>query len=114
VSTSGAGAAGGALWGGLIGLIFLMPFLGMAIGGAAGAAGGAATDYGIDDKFMKELGEKLPPAARPLRARPALDARQGPAADLAVRRRGRPHVAADRDRADAAGGADARAPRHRA
>jgi uncharacterized membrane protein len=60
VSTAGAGAAGGALWGGLIGLIFLMPFLGMAIGGAAGAAGGAATDYGIDDKFMKELGDKLP------------------------------------------------------
>jgi uncharacterized membrane protein len=61
VSTAGAGAAGGALWGGLIGLIFLMPFLGMAIGGAAGAAGGAATDYGIDDKFMKELGERMPP-----------------------------------------------------
>jgi len=60
VSTKGAGAAGGALWGGLIGLIFLMPFLGMAIGGAAGAAGGAATDYGIDDKFMKDLRERLP------------------------------------------------------
>jgi uncharacterized membrane protein len=33
----------------------------MAIGGAAGAAGGAATDFGIDDKFMKELGDKLQP-----------------------------------------------------
>jgi len=61
VSTTGAGAVGGALWGGLIGLIFLMPFVGMAIGGAAGAAGGAATDFGIDDKFMKELGDKLQP-----------------------------------------------------
>jgi uncharacterized membrane protein len=61
VSTTGAGAAGGALWGGLIGLIFLMPFMGMAIGAAAGAAGGAATDYGIDDRFMKELGDKLQP-----------------------------------------------------
>ena len=61
VSTTGAGAAGGALWGGLIGLIFLMPFMGMAIGAAAGAAGGAATDYGIDDKFMKDLGDKLQP-----------------------------------------------------
>ena len=60
VSTAGAGAAGGALWGGLIGLIFLMPLMGMAIGGAAGAAGGAMADYGIDDKFMKDLGEKLP------------------------------------------------------
>ena len=60
VSTTGAGAAGGALWGGLIGLIFLMPLMGMAIGGAAGAAGGALADYGIDDRFMKDLGDKLP------------------------------------------------------
>jgi uncharacterized membrane protein len=59
-SLAGAGAASGALWGGLIGLIFLMPLFGMAIGGAAGAAGGAMADYGIDDDFMKELGEKLP------------------------------------------------------
>jgi uncharacterized membrane protein len=60
-SPSGTGAAGGALWGGLIGLIFFMPLLGMAIGGATGAATGAATDVGVDDKFMKELGEKLQP-----------------------------------------------------
>src|SRR5688572_1806581 len=60
VSTTGAAATGGALWGGLIGLIFLAPLLGMAIGGAAGAAGGAMADYGIDDKFMKELGDKMP------------------------------------------------------
>jgi len=60
---AGAGAAGGALWGGLIGLIFLVPLMGMAIGAAAGAAGGAMTDYGIDDKFMKQLGEKLQPGA---------------------------------------------------
>jgi uncharacterized membrane protein len=59
-STAGAGAAGGALWGGLIGLIFLMPLFGMAIGAATGAAAGALNDYGVDDKFMKELGEKLP------------------------------------------------------
>jgi uncharacterized membrane protein len=58
---AGAGAASGALWGGLIGLIFLSPLLGMAIGGAAGAAGGAMVDYGVDDKFMKELGQKLSP-----------------------------------------------------
>jgi uncharacterized membrane protein len=60
-SPSGSGAAGGALWGGLIGLIFFMPLLGMAIGGATGAATGAMTDVGVDDKFMKELGEKLQP-----------------------------------------------------
>ena len=59
-SMAGAGAAGGALWGGLIGLIFLVPLFGMAIGAATGAAAGAMSDYGIDDDFMKDLGEKLP------------------------------------------------------
>jgi Protein of unknown function (DUF1269) len=54
-------AAGGALWGGLIGLIFLVALLGAAIGGATGAAAGAVTDVGVDDKFMKELGQKLQP-----------------------------------------------------
>jgi uncharacterized membrane protein len=58
-SLAGTGAASGALWGGLIGLIFFMPLLGMAIGGAAGAAGGALSDYGIDDNFMKDLGNEL-------------------------------------------------------
>ena len=62
-SMAGAGAASGALWGGLIGLIFLMPFFGMAIGAASGAAAGAMSDYGVDDKFMKELGEKLEPGS---------------------------------------------------
>ena len=32
----------------------------MAVGAASGAAGGALSDYGIDDNFMKELGNKLP------------------------------------------------------
>jgi uncharacterized membrane protein len=65
-SAAGVGAAGGALWGGLIGLIFLAPFVGMAIGAAAGAAGGAMSDYGVDDKFMKELGQRLEPGAAAL------------------------------------------------
>ena len=56
-SLAGAGAVGGALWGGLIGLIFLMPLFGMAIGAASGAAGGALADTGVDDKFMKDLGD---------------------------------------------------------
>jgi uncharacterized membrane protein len=60
VNPTGAGAAGGALWGGLIGLIFLAPLLGAAIGAAAGAASGAVTDLGIEDNFMKELGQSLP------------------------------------------------------
>ncbi len=58
-SPAAAGAAGGALWGGLIGLIFLVPLFGMAIGAATGAAAGAAPDVGVDDKFMKGLGERL-------------------------------------------------------
>jgi uncharacterized membrane protein len=59
-SMAGLGAASGALWGGLIGLIFFVPLFGLAIGAASGAAAGALTDTGIDDKFMKELGDKLP------------------------------------------------------
>ncbi len=62
-SLAGAGAVSGALWGGLIGLIFFMPLFGMAIGAASGAAAGAVSDYGVDDKFMKELGEKLDPGS---------------------------------------------------
>ena len=59
-SIAGLGAASGALWGGLIGLIFFVPLFGLAIGAASGAAAGALSDHGIDDNFMKELGNKLP------------------------------------------------------
>ena len=62
-SLAGAGAAGGALWGGLIGLLFLAPLLGMAVGAAGGALTGKLTDVGVDDSFLKELGEKLEPGA---------------------------------------------------
>jgi uncharacterized membrane protein len=62
-SMAGRGAAGGALWGGLIGLIFFMPLLGMAIGAASGAAAGALSDAGVDDKFMKQLGDELTPGS---------------------------------------------------
>jgi uncharacterized membrane protein len=55
-----AGAAGGALWGGLIGLLFLAPLFGMAIGAASGAVAGKFTDVGVNDKFMKDLGTKIP------------------------------------------------------
>src|SRR5512132_4286826 len=60
-SLAGIGAASGALWGGLIGLIFFMPLFGMAIGAASGAAAGALSDTGVDDKFLKELGQALDP-----------------------------------------------------
>jgi uncharacterized membrane protein len=56
-SLAGLGAASGALWGGLIGLIFFVPLFGMAIGAAAGAL----SDTGVDDDFMKRLGEELEP-----------------------------------------------------
>jgi uncharacterized membrane protein len=60
-STTGAGAMGGALWGGLIGLLFLAPLLGMAVGAATGGITGKMVDVGVDDSFLKELGEKLEP-----------------------------------------------------
>jgi uncharacterized membrane protein len=60
-SLTGRGAVGGALWGGLIGLIFFMPLFGIAIGAASGAAAGAFSDTGVDDNFMKQLGEELTP-----------------------------------------------------
>jgi uncharacterized membrane protein len=62
-SLAGAGALGGAAWGGLIGLIFLVPFFGMAVGAATGALAGALSDAGIDDNFLKELGEKMEPGS---------------------------------------------------
>lgn len=60
-SLPAAGAAGGALWGTLIGMLFLAPLLGAVVGGASGAAAGALTDIGIDDDFMRRLGERLSP-----------------------------------------------------
>jgi uncharacterized membrane protein len=66
MSPAGAGAAGGALWGGLIGLLFLAPLFGMAIGAATGAAAGKMTDTGVNDDFMKRLGEKVAPGGAAL------------------------------------------------
>ncbi len=55
------GALGGAFWGFLFGLIFLVPFLGAAIGAGVGALAGKFTDIGVDDKFIKEVGNTLQP-----------------------------------------------------
>ena len=60
-SLTGAGAVGGAFWGMLIGLLFLAPWLGLAIGAVTGALAGKFTDIGIDDKFIKEVGETVEP-----------------------------------------------------
>jgi uncharacterized membrane protein len=66
VSPAGAGAAGGAVWGGLIGLLFLAPVVGMAIGAASGGLAGKLADVGVNDDFMKTLGEKLTPGSAAL------------------------------------------------
>lgn len=60
-SLVGAGAMGGAFWGMLIGLLFFAPWLGMAAGALGGALGGKFTDIGVDDKFIKEVGETIQP-----------------------------------------------------
>jgi uncharacterized membrane protein len=69
VDLVGIGAAGGGLWGAmwgtLVGLLFLNPLVGLVAGGALGAGAGALsgklTDYGINDDFIRQIGETLPP-----------------------------------------------------
>src|SRR5215213_2561675 len=58
---TGAAAAGGAFWGFLFGLIFFVPLFGMALGAATGALAGKLTDFGIDDKWMKEVAGSIQP-----------------------------------------------------
>jgi hypothetical protein len=50
--------AAGAMF--LVGLLFLNPLLGAAIGAGIGAASGSLSDLGINDGFMREVGETLP------------------------------------------------------
>ncbi|KAB1185168.1 MULTISPECIES: DUF1269 domain-containing protein [Haloferax] len=61
VSLVGTGALGGAFWGMLIGLLFLAPWLGLAVGAVTGALSGKFADYGIDDDFIKEVGDTIEP-----------------------------------------------------
>ena len=69
VDLVGAGAVSGglwgAMWGSLVGLLFLNPILGMAAGAALGAGSGALSgslaDYGINDDFIRSIGETLQP-----------------------------------------------------
>ena len=61
VSLVGAGALGGAFWGMLIGIIFWMPWLGLAMGALGGALGGKFSDVGVDDNFIKEVGNTIEP-----------------------------------------------------
>jgi len=59
VDLGGVGAMQGAFWGMLFGLIFFVPFFGLAVGAAMGALSGQFADYGIDDKFIKEMQSKV-------------------------------------------------------
>jgi uncharacterized membrane protein len=60
-SLAGAGALGGAFWGLLFGLIFFIPIFGMVVGAAAGALAGKYSDVGVDDKFIREVGNSIQP-----------------------------------------------------
>lgn len=61
VNLTAAGSLSGGFWGLLIGTLFLVPLFGAAVGAATGAVGGALSDIGVDDEFMRELGETLTP-----------------------------------------------------
>ncbi len=61
-----AGALGGGFWGALVGLLFLNPLLGAAVGAGVGAASGSLSDLGINDGFMREVGETLSPGSAAL------------------------------------------------
>src|SRR6266446_9170085 len=65
-SMTGAGALGGAFWGMLFGLLFFVPFFGLAVGAAVGAVAGSMRDYGIDDTFIKEVGNAIQPGTSAL------------------------------------------------
>ena len=63
---AGVGALGGAFWGMLFGLLFFIPILGLAVGAATGAIAGAMSDVGIDNKFIKQVGESITPGTSAL------------------------------------------------
>ena len=58
-----SGGTWGAMWGVLVGILFMNPLLGLVAGAAAGAGAGALagalSDYGIDDDFIKKMGETI-------------------------------------------------------
>ena len=56
---AGSSALWGGFWGLLIGLLFLAPIFWGLMGALLGYIFGRSTDVGIDDKFIKEVGESL-------------------------------------------------------
>ena len=65
-SPATSSALAGGFWGLLIGALFLMPLMGVVFGAAGGALAGALTDTGVDDDFMREVGEMLQPGSAAL------------------------------------------------
>ena len=66
LNLTAAGAVGGTFWGTLVGLLFLNPLVGAAVGAGSGALAGYLTDYGINDNFMREIGQKVTPGGSAL------------------------------------------------
>ncbi len=58
---TGAAAVWGGFWGLLIGLLFLSPIFWGVVGALLGGILGRTADIGIDNKFMKEVGDALDP-----------------------------------------------------
>ena len=63
---SGSSAVWGGFWGLLIGLIFLAPIFWGLMGALLGYIFGKGTDIGIDNKFIKQVGESLEPGGAAL------------------------------------------------
>ena len=63
---SGSSAIWGGFWGLLIGLIFLAPIFWGLMGALLGYIFGKGTDIGIDNKFIKQVGESLDPGGAAL------------------------------------------------
>ncbi len=61
-----SGVLSGGFWGLLFGFLFFNPLLGWALGATVGAISGALTDIGIDDNFIREIGEAIEPGTSAL------------------------------------------------
>ncbi|MBC7674621.1 MAG: DUF1269 domain-containing protein [Rhodoferax sp.] len=59
VNLTASGALGGGFWGAMVGMLFLNPLIGAAVGAGAGALAGRAADIGINDDFMRDMGQSL-------------------------------------------------------
>ncbi len=66
MSTTGIGALDGAFWGMLFGLLFFVPLAGAAFGALLGGMTGSFADFGIDDKFINSVREKVVPGTSAL------------------------------------------------